>query len=127
MPGPNFVLDKGFQPTAAVGIFRCVKLAATKEKVTQTTTDELVIGVCQEEITAADATSGRVANIRMIGISRCVADGALAIGDRVGAGLLGKVTKTALATGDSLVGIVLEAAAADGDHIDVFLTLGAKF
>lgn len=127
MPGPNHVLDKGFQPTAATPRFTAVILAATKEKVTPAGADALAIGICQEEITAADATAGRVADIRMMGISRCVAAAAIAIGDRVKVAANGKVTSTGLVAGNPLVGVAMEAAAADNDHIDVFLTPGVKF
>lgn len=127
MPGPNFVLDKGLQPTAATPVFTAVVLAATKEKVTPAGAAARAIGVCQEEITADDAAKGRVANIRMMGISRCVAAAAIAIGDRVIVAASGRVTSTGAVAGNPVLGIALEAAAAAGDHIDIFLTPGASF
>jgi len=125
MAGPNYVLDKGFEAAGAIGRFRCVELG-TGEVVTQCNAlNDPAIGVSQDTISADDATNGRVVDVRMAGISRCIASGPIAIGDRVRAAADGGVVTLAAATaGQRMVGIALQAAVS-GDHVDVFLTIGA--
>lgn len=128
MPGPNFILDKGYQPTGAVRKFRVVTRSTTnKEQCAEATVlGAQPLGVCQEEISAADATKGRVADIRVAGASRCIAGAVMATLDipvRVDA--QGRVVPLAAATANqNVVGILQTAAAAIGDHVDVFLTPG---
>jgi len=129
MPGPNFGLDKGYQPTAAVRQFRAVVRSTTnKEQCAEATVaGALPLGVCQEEITTADAAVGRVADIRIQGISRCIADAAIVIGAKVRVAADGRVTAVAAATANqNQLGITQTAAAAANDHIDVLLTPGVS-
>jgi hypothetical protein len=120
MAGPSNLFSKPFPAGGAIGIYRAVKIGAG-EVVTQAAAGtDLVIGVCQEEITAGDATSGRVANVQMLGISRCIAGAAIAIGVTVMTDATGRVI-TATAT-NRPVGMAMQAASAAGDHVDVFLT-----
>lgn len=128
MPGPNFLLDKGFKAMSAVPVFHCVKLITTaKEQVTLVTgTADKVIGICQDEVAAADA-GRQVANIRSIGISRGIAGAAVTIGDNLVVTAAGRlIPQGGAAAGTTIVGIALTAATANGDHIDVFQTPGAK-
>lgn len=125
MAGPNYVLDKGFEAGGAIGRFRCVELGANEVVTQANAVNDPVIGICQDEITSADATNGRVADIRMAGISRCIASGTIAAGDRVRAAADGGVVTLAAGTaGQRQVGIALQSAVS-GDHLDVFLTIGA--
>lgn len=124
MPGPNFGLDKGYQPTGAVRQFRVVVRSTTnKEQCAEASAAGAApLGVCQEEITADDASRGRVADIRIQGISRCIASAALGIGVKVAATNDGRVA-AAVAT-NNVLGITQTASGAAGDHIDVLLTPG---
>ena len=70
--GPNYVLDKGFIADTAITQFYAVKLSADDHVTIAAATTDQVIGICQEAVTAADATAGRVVDIRLLGISRCV-------------------------------------------------------
>lgn len=130
MPGPNFGLDKGYQPTGAVRKFRVVtRSTSNKEQCAEAASaGALPLGVCQEEISADDATRGRVADIRISGISRCIAGAALTtIGVPVRTDNQGRVVTLAAATANqNQLGITQTAAAAAGDHIDVLLTPGAS-
>lgn len=130
MPGPNFVLDKGYFPDAATNQFKCQKAvsgATNQEHCTEAGAADQVLGVIQETVTAGDVTNGRVADVRLIGISRCIASAAIANGARVIAAATGKVvTATASTAKQAQVGIALTTAAADGDHIDILLTPGAQ-
>lgn len=130
MPGPNFVLDKGYQPTGAVRQFRVVTASTSnKEQCAEAASAGAApLGVCQDEISAANATSGRVANIRIMGISRCIAGAALAtIGTPVRTDNQGRVVAMAATTANqNQLGITRTAASAAGDHIDVQLTPGVQ-
>lgn len=68
-----------------------------------------------------DATSGKTFLVTSGGVQRVVAAGAIAAGARVKCAAAGKVTTFAAASDNSdlRVGIALEAAAADGDELDV--------
>lgn len=127
MPGPNHVLDKGFAVGGSTAIpqFSCVKQSA-KETVIIAGAGDKVIGVVQEDVTAGDATLGRVVAVRPLGlgISRCIAAAAIAIDDHVAVAASGRVTPTTTA-GALIVGRAVTAATAAGDHVDVLLTGGS--
>lgn len=130
MPGPNHVLDKGFIPTTAVRQFRVVVAGAKERCAEAAAAGALPLGVCQEEVPAADVAVDveRVAAIRLMGISRCIADAAIGIGVRVRTDAQGRVTAMAAGTAvQNLVGITTTASAAAGDHIDVMLAVGNSF
>lgn len=124
MPGPNFVLDKGYTPTTAVGQFRAVAyVTSDKQAVTlQTTAGALCVGICQEEVPVGD-TPKRVVDIRMAGISRAVASAAVAVGAKVASTVDGRMATAT--TGQQVVGIATTGAGIAGDHFDVLLTPGA--
>lgn len=126
MAGPNYVLSKGFKAGAAITQYRFVSLAAA-ETVTQTATaGAAAIGVAQETISTADATAGRIVNVALLGISRCIAGAVLATpGVAVSANASGQV-KAAVAT-ENVMGILLQPATATGAHVDVLLTQGGIF
>lgn len=129
MPGPNMVLDKGLKATAAIKQFYCCILdTTTKEQVSPTSSlGGQVVGVCQEEITTAFATRGRVGNIRIMGISRVVADAAYPIGTRVRTAADGRVTALAATTANqNQVGILTTATGAANDQADCILTPGVQ-
>jgi hypothetical protein len=128
MPGPNFILDKGFIMDSAVSQFQVVKLAATKEHATiSTAAGEDVLGVVQQSVAAADATNGQVADVRLMGISRCIAAATLAIGDYVRSNGDGRVTSLVGATAkQNIIGRCMTAAGAANDHVDVLLLLGTQ-
>ena len=127
MPGPNYVLDKGYVIDAASNIFKAQKMQSTKEHVTECTTlNDATIGILQETVSATDAGK-RVASVRIEGISRCIASAAISIGQGVRATTAGKMVALAATTAkQNQVGIAQTAAAADGDHFDVLLTPGVS-
>ena len=127
MAGANFILDKGFLPEAAVTLFQCVKGGTANETVTPVTaTGDFVLGVAQEPATAGDVTNGRIINVRIMGITRVIASGAITRYTRVRAHSSGKVIALAGTAGvnEAVVGIAMYTAA-DADQIDVLLTPGA--
>lgn len=128
MPGPNFVLDKGFQPTGAVRKFRAVVRSTTnKEQCAEgSVAGAKILGICQEEISADDAARGRVAQIREMGASRCIAGAVMTTLDiPVTIDNQGRIVPLTAATANqNQAGILQTAAAAAGDHVDVLLTPG---
>lgn len=121
--GGHYVLDKGFVATEAIAKFRFVKgdaAAGDRHIDIADTQGEKILGVCQEEITAGDATNGRVADVRLMGVSLVEAGAAVTQYDEVMTSAAGKAI-AATAT-NAIVGVALDAAGADGDLIAVFLT-----
>lgn len=132
--GPNYGLAKGFAADTAIPKFRAVRQTDTEHCALANAAGQQILGVCQEEITANDATNGRIANIRMEGITRAIAGAAIAQGDAVSVAADGRVVPApapaAPAVGATTtvhhVGICMTAVTAAGDHIDLWLTPGAK-
>jgi hypothetical protein len=122
MPGPNHVLDKGYLIQAAVNKFLPVKHGSANETATPATAGtDLIAGFIQETVSAADVTSGRVANVRVMGITRAIAGAAITRGADVMITTGGKVI-TATAT-NRIIGQAQFSVAADNDHVDVLLDL----
>lgn len=120
--GPNYVLDKGFVANEAITQYELVKLTSTEGAVDMAdTANEQILGVAQEAATSDEATDGKVINVRMMGVSTVIAGEAISIGSLVNAKADGRVKDLAAATKQKVCGIALTAAAADGDHIDVWL------
>lgn len=120
--GPNDILSKGFVADTAVPLYYAVRQTDTEHVAVANTAGQFVLGICQEEISADDATVGRVARIRMQGISRGVAGAAIARGARVAAAADGRLVGAA--AGNAVVGVALTATTAAGEWCDVLLTPG---
>jgi hypothetical protein len=104
---------------AAVGQYRAVKLDTTAGRVVVTSAiTDLAVGVA---LVAADAAGDQL-SVQTFGVAKCVASGAITLGDQVmpTSSGSGKVVTAAGATAKSL-GVALQAAAADGDIIEVLL------
>lgn len=123
--GGHYVLNKGFGVEAAgVTQFRFVKGVAGQSDPRQVeecdAAGELVLGVCQEEISAADAASGRIANITLLGVSLVEAGAAVTQYAKVQTDASGRAI--AATTGDHVAGVALDAASGAGEWIAVALT-----
>jgi hypothetical protein len=125
-------LAKGYAPSAAIRKFRCVEISTTETVSECNATNDAVLGICQDEISTQDATDGRIANIQLTGISRCIAGAA--INPTTNGGLVttdsqGRVVQAPVAVGTlyPVVGKALQSASTAGDHIDVLLTPGAVY
>lgn len=84
--------------------------------------DALIAGVVQEAATA----SGDIVRVRKEGITKVLAEGAIAIGNEVGiADIRGMVDDTlaAWASGDGVLGVAEETATASGDIIACWLQI----
>jgi len=125
MAGPNYVLDKGFKAGGAAAIrqWRCVRMTAVDTCAEANTAGQVVLGVCQESVSANDSSRGRVADIRIMGITRAEAGAAITLGDRLVTDNQGRVVPATAATAkQNQVGIAWAAAGAAGDYIDMLLS-----
>lgn len=121
--GPNEVLDKGFVVDSAVPWYYAVKQSDVEHVTVTTAAGDPVIGICQEEVDATDVARGRVVRVRVMGVSRGVADAAYPIGTRVRAAADGRLTALAATTpNQNQVGVLLTASSAADDWVDVLLT-----
>jgi transcriptional regulator of nitric oxide reductase len=125
--GANVVLDKGYIAGAALVQYRAVKIGADASKVIQVAAlADQPIGVVQETASTADVTSGRVVNVRHMGISACRAAAALATaGISVSADANGRVIASG-ATLNPRLGVLLSTAGALDDIVWVLLSIGAS-
>jgi hypothetical protein len=117
--GPNELLDKGFRADTAIPRFHAVVLTDIEHCAVVDTAGVAVLGFCQEEVTEDDSDRGRVANIRMEGITRAIAGAALTLFQRVQVAADGRVIPHD--TG-SVVGRVMTPVTQANDHIDLWLT-----
>jgi hypothetical protein len=130
MAGPNYVLDKGYKAGGAIGKYRYVEFSAVETvslaAYVAGANDDLA-GICQEEVSAGDATNGRIVGVRHLGISRAIAGGTITKATE--ARLMPHATTGALITwataGSKVVGIALQDAVA-GDHFDVLLCVPVR-
>lgn len=137
MPGPNFILDKGFLVNSnqgALGYGEIVVADSTGSAVNRATTAQMggILGVAQEAIDATKVATGKaVADVRLQGIAKVVAGGAIAVGQFVtnDVNARGVAATQALAGAQPkpVIGQALSAAAANGDWINVQLTPGEYF
>lgn len=122
MAGITSTMPKGYKATTAIRQFRGVVLSADDSVAEASVAGARIAGVCQEEVSADDATNGRIANILMLGITRAVASAAIARDARVAVGADGRFATATV--GQIPVGVALNAAAAAGDHFHFELTPG---
>lgn len=117
MSGPHNREPENFRCAGAIGQFKGVMHSAAGVVKQADAAGVQIIGVCQETISAADATAGRVTAIQTGGVARCKAGAAIAVNAEVQVDADGDFI-TALAT-DWVVGIARTAAGADGDVFDM--------
>lgn len=82
---------------------------------------DLLLGVLQDK-----PESGQAGCYRHMGTTKVVAGGAIAIGARVTSDATGEAVTTTT-NGDVVVGVALEAAAADGDIIEIQLVMSKEW
>lgn len=130
MPGPNYVLDKGFGFSAACPAWYVVTQTGKETAAVAGSLGADPLGICQENLLAGDAAivaGKRKADVRMMGISRVVVDAAYALGTYVRAAADGRVTALAAATANqTIVGRLMYASAAANDQVDCWLMIGTK-
>lgn len=118
----NYLQDKGYNAAAALTKFRAVKFTAAETVGPVTAIGDMVAGVVQHDVTAAEITKGKGASIAVEGDTLMEASAAIAIGARVSIAADGRAKTAAL--GERVVGHCVEAAAGAGEYARVHLSLG---
>ena len=118
----NYIQDKGYNAAAALTKFRAVKFSAA-ETVTPVTADtDVIAGVVQHDVTAAEILRGKGASIRTEGDTVMECAGNIAIGALVTIGATGLATTGT--AGDRVIGHCVEANAdGAGGYARVHLNL----
>jgi hypothetical protein len=135
MPGPDHILDKGFTTTGstAYAFGEAIVQGSTNTSCARASVaNSLVLGVCQENLDATKVTTGKAAaNVRILGITRVIAGGAVARGARVANDVNARGVAQARAVAGAqpanVFGVALSPASQAGDTFDVLLTPGATF
>jgi hypothetical protein len=121
----NYVLDKGRKPESALTIYRACKVGSAEESVTAVTADtDLLEGVVQFGVSAGELTKGKLASVRMEGITPWEAGAAITKGALVTIDASGRCI--AATTGKRVHGRALYVAANSGDVIGVELMRNAQ-
>lgn len=142
----DHILDKSFpvlttynsSAVAGVVAFRCVKFAVASSTAyidlqTTAAAGAVTVGVVQENVDQAKVATGKaVVNVRVMGVSRVVANttpGSIVLGSKVMCGSAGGAVLAATA-GSTVLGLVIGMSVpggtvAAGDQLDVLLTPGA--
>lgn len=123
MASGNFVLDKGYDASAAITKFYAVKMTGVAEQVGPITanTDEIQ-GFAQFGVTTAEIAKGKGASVRCIGITEAVAVGAIADGNWVTLEADGRVSALVNASGKTIVGKCVGFPATNaGDRISLWI------
>lgn len=123
MADSNFVLARGFDAAAAITKFRAVKVGGTAESVTPVTAaSDVVLGVAQYSVSAAEIARGKGASVAMMGVVEMETSVALAVGALVGISADGRAA--AAGAGVRTIGVCVgNAADGAGDRISVLLGL----
>jgi hypothetical protein len=120
MPGPNYVLSKGYIAQSAISRFHAVKGGTLDETVTAVTgATDSIVGIAQQDVVAADVNKQAI-EVRSQGITKMVASAAIAKDAGVNITATGRAV-TQGAAGTRVIGVARTAAAANGDWIDVEL------
>lgn len=117
----NYLQDKGYNAAAALTKFRAVKFSAAETVTPVTGIADVIAGVVQHDVTAAEILRGKGASIAVEGDTVMEAAGAIAIGARVSIAADGRA-KTA-AAGERLIGHCVEAASGAGKYCRVHLNI----
>lgn len=116
----NYLQDKGYNAAAALTKFRAVKFSAA-ETVTPVTADtDLIAGVVQHDVSAAEILKGKGASIAVEGDTLMEAAGAITIGALVT--INGSGQAVAGTAGDRIIGHCVEAAGGAGEYARVHLS-----
>jgi hypothetical protein len=113
----NFVVDKGYDCSAAVTKYRAVKMTAEQTVGPIAAAADLPVGIAQESVAAGDITKGKGCPVAEVGISAFEADAACTAGQRLVVGASGNGTLAPQGTasaGTVIVGMCLAGANAQG-------------
>jgi hypothetical protein len=77
----QYVLDKGYNPAAAVTKFRAVKFSANHTVTPVTGITDVIAGWVQYGVATAEVAKGKDVSVRMLGVTEAEASGAIAVGN----------------------------------------------
>lgn len=120
----NYIQDKGYNAAAAMTKFRAVKWSAAETVTPVTAVTDVVAGIVQHDVTAAEILKGKGASIAVEGDSVMEASEALAVGQLVSVSANGRAALAS--TGEVCIGICVEPAGAAGEYIRVKLDLPGR-
>lgn len=121
-PVGNFVLDKGYDAAAAITKYRAVKFSADETVTPVTAITDVIVGVEQFGVSAAEITKGKGASVRRApGITPWEAAGAIAVGQQVTLEADGRCSALVGASGKRIVGTCEHPVGAAGEIATVAL------
>jgi hypothetical protein len=113
----NFVLDKGYDAAAAITKFRAVKFSAEETVTPVTAATDVIAGVAQFSVTAAELLQGKGCSVRVMGATEWECSAAVTIGALVAMASDGRCKVAA--TGERVVGMCVEPTANAGERARV--------
>lgn len=120
----NFVLDKGYNVSAAITKFRAVVYTDTEEVGPVAANTDQIAGFAQFSVAAGEITKGKGASVRLEGITEAEATGAIAVGDEVTLEADGRVSAAVGASGKRIVGVCVGSPSTNaGDRIALRINL----
>jgi hypothetical protein len=122
----NYVLDKGYDVSAAITKYRAVKYTGTEEVGPVTAISDVIAGFAQFSVSSAEILKEKGASVRLEGITEAEVGDAtdIAVGDAVELMADGRVKKAVGSSGARLVGVCVGHASSNpGDRIALRLNL----
>lgn len=116
----NYIQDKGYNAAAALTAYRAVKFTAAETVGPVTADTDIVAGVVQHAVSAAEILKGKGASIAVEGDTLMEAAGAITIGALVT--INGSGQAVAGTAGDRIIGHCVEPAVGAGDYARVHLS-----
>jgi hypothetical protein len=121
----NFILNKGYDLSAAVTKNRAVKMTAEETVGPVTAATDIVIGVAEFSRTAGDIARGVGVNVWLSGIAIMEAAAAITAGTRVQLVADGRATPAVGASGARILGTCTKGCTGAGQEVSVALDLNA--
>lgn len=117
----NFVLDKGYDTSVALTKKRAVKLTGEELVGPVTAATDVIAGVNQFDVTAAEIAKGKGASVRVGGIAVMEASAAITVGALVGLAADGRAAPSGVNV--RVIGHCTKGCTAAGQEVSVALTL----
>lgn len=123
MPGPNYVLDKGFEATGTTpyDYGEIVALTGTDGEMQRNTSAASVsLGVNYERVDAELLSRGTtVLTVRLLGIASALAGASITVGDKLTNDASARAVTAA--AGNPVFGTALSSASGAGEYVDVLM------
>lgn len=119
----NFLLDKGYDAAAAITKFRAVKFSAEETVTPVTAITDVICGVEQFGVSAAEILKGKGSSVRRAGITEWEAAGVIAVGSLVTLEADGRCSAYVAASGKRVVGLCEHASSGAGARCSVNLDI----